>query len=191
MDGAGAVRQGLAIIAALAALLLVAPLDAQAPPPAPSPSAGEYELKAAYVIRMGRYVEWPDARSSGEFQVCVTGTDPFGPLLAREAGGQQIGGRPIVIRRVPRARDARRCHVLYVGPASAQEDLDEVLSAVRDADVLTISDQSRFAVRGGMVQFVPRDGRVRFEVNLDAVRNAGLRMSADLLDAAVSVRRSR
>lgn len=172
---------------AVTVLLLAGRLGAQTPPP------GEYELKAAYVIRMGRYVEWPDrpSRSGDDFQVCVTGTDPFGSLLTREAAGEQIGGRPVTIRRVPRARDARSCHVLYVGEASAQEDLGEVLASLRGTDVLTISDVARFLVQGGMVQFLPKDGRIRFEINLDAARDAGLRIRAELLDAALSVKRSR
>src|SRR5690348_4279341 len=42
----------------------------------------EYQVKAAYLYNFGKFVSWPaDATAISEFDVCVLGTDPFGPLL--------------------------------------------------------------------------------------------------------------
>ena len=38
-----------------------------------------------------------------------------------------------------------------------------------------------------MIQFVPRDNRIRFEVNLPATEEAGLTLSSELLKVAVKV----
>jgi hypothetical protein len=56
--------------------------------------------------------------------------------------------------------------------------------------VLTVSDIPDFVQQGGMIQFVLRDGRVRFEVNLAPTRNNGLLMSSELLKVAVEVFRA-
>jgi hypothetical protein len=53
--------------------------------------------------------------------------------------------------------------------------------------VLTVGDAPDFLERGGMIQFVLVANRVRFEVNLDAAREAGLQLSAELLKVAAKV----
>jgi hypothetical protein len=52
------------------------------------------------------------------------------------------------------------------------------------AKVLTVSDISDFARQGGMIGFVIEDGRVKIQINLQAVNNAGLKISAKLLEVA-------
>ena len=44
------------------------------------------------------------------------------------------------------------------------------------------------ADRGGMIQFVTAANRVRFEINLQSAREAGLMMSSELLRVASAVR---
>jgi hypothetical protein len=46
-----------------------------------------------------------------------------------------------------------------------------------------------FTARGGMIQFVMRDNKVRFEVNLTAAERAGINLSSELLKVAVGVHR--
>jgi hypothetical protein len=53
-----------------------------------------------------------------------------------------------------------------------------------------VSDMPRFAERGGMIQFILEENRVRFQVNLAAAQNAGLVLSSQLLKLAALVRRS-
>jgi YfiR/HmsC-like len=52
-----------------------------------------------------------------------------------------------------------------------------------------VSDIPHFSERGGMIQFIPEGGRIRFEVNLEAADEAGLKLSSELLKVAVAVRR--
>jgi hypothetical protein len=55
---------------------------------------------------------------------------------------------------------------------------------------LTVSDISDFLDRGGMIQFVLRDNRVRFRVNLGPAQRDRLILSSELLKVAVSVKRA-
>jgi hypothetical protein len=78
--------------------------------------------------------------------------------------------------------------VLFI---SASEDarLKSILAALDKSSLLTVSDVADFTKRGGMIQFVMDGGRIRFEVNLAAARQAGLNLSSELLKVASSVRR--
>ena len=62
--------------------------------------------------------------------------------------------------------------------------MDEVLSAVSGASVLTVADVPAFAAHGGMVGFASDGPRVRFEINLGHAERQGLKVSAKLLALA-------
>jgi hypothetical protein len=57
--------------------------------------------------------------------------------------------------------------------------------------VLTVSDAPRFAARGGMIEFVREGEHVRFTVNVDAAKRAGLSISSRLLRVARGIEGTR
>jgi hypothetical protein len=46
-----------------------------------------------------------------------------------------------------------------------------------------------FTSNGGMIQFVLKENKVRFEVNLTAAEKAGLTLSSQLLKVATDIRK--
>src|SRR5580704_7905559 len=88
------------------ALLIVASLTAVGAR-ADALQLGEYDVKAAFLLNFARYVEWPPEAFQGATQaltICVAGQDPFGSALDDIVAGKTIGGREIVVRRLPGAR---------------------------------------------------------------------------------------
>lgn len=160
--------------------------------PAQAQRAAEHEVKAAYLANFAKFVVWPAAGQArpGMFVICVVGADPFGPALDSVARGTRVDGREVVVRRLASASANDGCRILFVS-GSEERRLGEVLQAVRGADVLTVSDMPQFLGRGGMIQLVTRDGRVRFEVNLPPAEDAGLRVRSELLRVALAVRSQR
>lgn len=155
----------------------------------PKPTA--YQVQAAYLYNFGKFVQWPAATrtSTVSFNVCVFGEDPFGPILGSTVAGGTVDGKTVVAKRISSAQEAVDCRILFISP-SEDRRLDKILEALNSAAVLTVSDMPRFAERGGMIQFVLEEDRVRFQVNLTAAQNAGLILSSQLLKLAALVRRS-
>ena len=54
--------------------------------------------------------------------------------------------------------------------------------------ILTVSDQADFAADGGAIELLSENNRIRFDVNLQTVRDSGLKMSSKLLQLARQVR---
>jgi len=150
----------------------------------------EYEVKAAYLYNLGKFVEWPakTATASDSFSICVLGHDPFGPTLDTLIAKETINGKSIVVKRLLKPQDAVSCHILFIS-SSEESRLKEILSTLDKANVLTVSDMPQFTKRGGMIQFVLDANRVRFEINLTSAERAGLTLSSQLLKVAISVRR--
>jgi hypothetical protein len=159
----------------------------------------EYEVKAAYLARFVKFIEWPDSPSpppgggapaDEPFAICVLGQDPFGPALDGALADETPFGRhPLVPRRVANAKEAAACRVVFI--SEDDRALRKDLTALAGSKVLTVGNQPDFLKRGGMIQFVLEGNppRVRFEVNLTAAKKAGLNLSSELLKVAADVRR--
>src|ERR1051326_6679658 len=147
----------------------------------------EYQVKAAYLYNLEKFVNGPaDVATGSEFDVCVLGSDPFGPLLDATVSDSTINGKRVIAKRVARAQDAADCRVVFIA-ASESQRLSSDLAVLSKLHVLTVSDSPHFLERGGMIQFVFEGDRVRFAVNLSAAQEAGLTLSSELLKVATKV----
>jgi YfiR/HmsC-like len=160
--------------------------------PAQTAKPAEYEVKAAYLYNFGKFVEWPSrggAAQASSFEICLLGSDPFGPVLRATLSDEKISGKTVSVKRLQSAADAPGCRVLFIG-ASEEHQLMQVLAALEGSTTLTVSDMPEFLRRGGMIQFVLDGKKVRFEINLATAQRAGLTLSSELLKLAVSVRKN-
>ncbi len=171
------------------ALLLPCLLNARASAEPEKDKPTQYEVEAAYLFNFGKFVGWPSGGpADAPFLICILGDDPFGPVLDHTIAGESLGGKQVEDKRIARPEDALGCSILYIS-GSESGRLNKILSVVQEAPVLTVSDIPDFVQEGGMIQFVLRDGRVRFEVNLAPAQSNGLALSSELLKVAVAVRR--
>jgi hypothetical protein len=148
-------------------------------------SSREYLVKAACVYNFAKFVEWPsEAFSEGESSIVLSilGKDPFGVTL-ESIRGKPVQSRKLEIRRVDKTEDLQRCHILFVS-GSEKENLSEIFLKVSDWPVLTVSDMDGFAHRGGMVNFITIEKKIRFQINVPAAERNGLKISSKLLRLA-------
>ncbi len=146
-------------------------------------SAGEYELKAAMLYNLTRFVEWPEsAYADGQAPtvLCILGRDPFGDALTSLVSKQEVSGRPVQIRHISNEKEIRGCHVVYIS-SSERKSIAQILAALKGVSVLTVGETAQFAARGGIVQFSLEERQVRFEINLEAASMAELKISSRLL----------
>jgi len=147
----------------------------------------EYQVKAVYLYNFGRFIDWPATGNKDDsFTICVLGRDPFGAVLDATLAGETIGDKKLVARRLASTLDGSNCKILFIS-SSESSRMKQILAAVEKFGVLTVSDLPDFAINGGMIQFVLRDNKVRFEVNLAAAERAGLTLSSQLLKVATDV----
>ena len=154
-------------------------------------SPTENQVKSAYLYNFGKFVEWPAKGTTGDefFTFCVLGDDSFASTLETTIAGERINGKKVLVKRVAKPQDAVSCRILFIS-SSEQNQLKEILAALDNTSVLTVSDTPQFTRRGGMIQFVVEANKVRFEVNLTSAERAGLTLSSQLLKVAINVKRS-
>jgi hypothetical protein len=95
-----------------------------------------------------------------------------------------VAGHSLRARAVERPAEESGCDLLFL---AGREDSAGMLHAADGKAILTVSDMPDFLDRGGMIQFVTVDDRVRFSVNLSSVSHGGLSLSSELLKVALHV----
>lgn len=171
---------GLALV-----LVLLAAAPAQQRP------ASSVDVKAGLLFNFLLFVDWPEPGPAADDEpilIGILGEDEFGDAF-KPVEDKIIDGRPVVIRHFPAfTPDApwRQCREIYIGetfdatPAAVLADLE-------GAPVLTVSGIEGFAESGGMIQLREENGHVRFDVNPQAARRAGLEIRSKVLRLALRI----
>jgi hypothetical protein len=173
------------------ACIAFAAVTAALPPASAAPlqESREHQLKSAYLLNFLKFVEWPPAALSDALTVCFASADPIHDALVAGIEDKRVGPRRLILRRLQPAENAGGCNVLYVDAAAPAND--SRLAAVRNLPVLTVSDAAGFARNGGMIELFTDSNRLRFNVNVDTAQDAGLRISANLLQLAAAVEKGK
>jgi hypothetical protein len=101
--------------------------------------------------------------------------------------GRCIDGRKIVVMPISSEEDWRKCQILFISASEKRREA-EILKHLKSRPILTVGESDQFTQDGGVINFMMRDGKVRFEVDLNAARESGLVISSKLLKLADNVR---
>lgn len=147
------------------------------------------EVKAAFIYKFASFVRWPDGAFEDDkdpFRIGIVAEDEFVNLVKGVVEGKTVAGRPIRIVATEDSQELADCEIAFL--SAAKEDLHEaLLKALAANPVLTIGDAANFAKQGGMIRLFEADNRLRFEINLDAAKDADLQISSKLLELASAV----
>lgn len=139
------------------------------------------QLMAGYVLNFTKFVEWPESSHPSKLVICVAGNPGLYQALRTGADSASVGARQVIVREIEDAGSTAGCHVLYI------EKPVHVARVETAGPLLTVSDVSGFADAGGTIELFTQQNRLRFIINLENARRAGLRISSNLLQLAAAV----
>lgn len=145
---------------------------------------GEYEIKAGMLFNFTHFVEWPleSLDKSRTFSICIAGDSSSNQTFSR-LNGKSYKERTITVRQIREPGGASGCNLLFLH-RSENNHLPGYLQMAQKKSILTVSDMDDFASQGGMIGFIEQDGKIRFEINLDAAHHSRLKISSQLLKLA-------
>lgn len=150
----------------------------------------EYEIKAAYLFNFAKFVDWPAetfADSTEPIIIAILGKDPFGKVLGETVSGKTVKGRKLVVERYKKIQDLHFCHILFISTSKRQR-LAKILRQTKNQSILTVSELKNFIQAGGVIRLFNRGNKVRFDINLEAAKQAQLRISSRVLNLAENLR---
>ena len=147
-------------------------------------------LKALYTYKFGKFTEWPDKKlnaATGQFQYCILGQNPFSQSTLKLIIGKSVQSVPLTVEvfdsgLVPE-EVLSACHILFVSQ-SEKYRLSTILTSLKRASVLTISDIPEFSGQGGMITLTENRGKLRFQINPKALQQADIFISSKIMELA-------
>jgi len=149
--------------------------------------ASESDLKAAIIINMIMFVEWPQreaASADDSLSVCFLDNSPVARALGN-AQGKSIRNKTIKIKKTT-PETVSVCHVLYVSP-SERDQLQELTTRLKATPVLIAGDSPNYLHLGVMLNLEVSEGHIIFDINQGSARKAGLQISSKALRLARQV----
>jgi hypothetical protein len=158
-------------------------------PVASAQTASAPVLKAAFLYNFAKFSEWPaDALAPGQrLAMCVVGDGALVSALGQTLKGQAIEGHQLTVTVLKAGESAAACHLLFVSASEIRRSA-AVLTEVRGASVLTVSDAEAFAEASGVAQLIVENDRMRFAINIAAAQRSRLNISSKLLSLAKIVK---
>jgi hypothetical protein len=152
-------------------------------------TASETELKAAFVYNFAKFVTWPQESKVKPLEIGVLGDQELGVTLHELLEGKNLGGRPLSVAIFTSMNDLRATDVLFIR-SDRHQTLEAALRVTHGMPVLTVGESADFTELGGIVQLVREGNKMRFDVNVAAAEDAGLRIQAQLLKLARNTSRT-
>jgi hypothetical protein len=149
-------------------------------------TAQEYQVKAVFLYNFTQFIDWPQTafkNAEDPFVIGIMGNDPFGPYLEETVEGEKIGTHPIIVKHCRDIRSAAGCHMLYIN-SNDREWVRNILSALEEKNILTVSDAPFFTDMGGIIRFYTEDNKIRLQINISRSKSAQLNISSKLLSVA-------
>lgn len=145
-----------------------------------SASQPESDLKAEFIERFTRFVEWdvlPDT-----MKICVVGDTPITTHLQKIARRQPIKGKPARVVTVA-ADGVGDCQVVLIA-GDDPDRLHAVIARTHGRPILTIAEAPGAALAGAIINLYIEDNHIRFAINTAAAKHARLTLRSKLLKLA-------
>jgi hypothetical protein len=147
-------------------------------------STYEYDVKAVFLYHFTRYLQWPEDIKPEVFTIVVLGESEIIAPLQEIAKKKTVGAIPIEVRQCFELEEIGRPRILFISK-SVVPKLSQVLEKTRGTDILTVGEAEGLGLRGVAVNFVLREGTIKFEMNEKAIKEARIQISSQLLKLAI------
>ena len=148
----------------------------------------EYEIKAAFILKLIPFVEWPTSNIEKKGLILgIVGNNPFSQETLFDLERDKIHGKKIqVLEILDDLSLIQKCDLVFIN-SEPSTNTEQILSFLKDLPVLTISDGDGLAQKGIMINFILVDNKIRFEINKQSLDKSAIKASYKLLMLANKV----
>ena len=138
------------------------------------------KYKAVFTVNFIRYIGWPDAARQGDFVVGVLQDSDIARRIDAQTGGKKFGFQHVAVKEFISVDEVTNCQVLFVSDGF---NFSRNASQVRQKlgkNSLIVTESEGATRNGSMINFVVRDGVLKFEIHKGNASNNGLQISSRL-----------
>jgi hypothetical protein len=140
-------------------------------------------LQSAYIYNFAKYIKWnpiPDP-----FIIGIYGHTDLTPELEKLLTGRKINGKDIVIKPCNSIDQTVTCNIVYL-PKSKNKEFEHLKTTLSGKNILLVTESDQ-ASNGAGISFIMSDNKLKFKLNLTALKKSGIEATEGLLKLAIVV----
>ncbi len=141
-------------------------------------------IKAAYIERITRFVEWPDLQSTkdtGTFKIGVYRDNELYNILKIALKDKSIKNRKVTVFELTNYENIVSCNLCYLSEIPNNE-IERIMSIANNAGVLILSFGKGYGIKGIHINFYVEENKLKFEINRKSVSSGNFKISSLLLN---------
>jgi hypothetical protein len=143
-------------------------------------------MKAVFLYNFTKYIGWTTLDTAKTFTIGVFGVDEILVPLRMMAQERLESGQTINVLKVTDPAEIDDCEILFV-PVHNSTAFHDLRPGLTSTNILFVGESLGFATSDGAINFVKRDGKIKLEINRQALKDANLTASSQLLKLAILV----
>ncbi len=148
--------------------------------------AQEEKYIGLFIYNFTKYFEWPEPQPNN-FVIQILGHKSVYDELSKIAVGKKVGNQNIVIKHLTTPEEIDpTAQILFLGHWQTRL-IDQVNSIIAGKSILLVSEFDGLLDKGASINFVVREGSIKFELNKKTASSAGLKTDPRLTQLAYRV----
>jgi hypothetical protein len=150
--------------------------------------AQKEKYESLFIYNFTKYIKWPDSYNPGKFVIGVLGNSNIFESLESMANSKKKtgSGAEIEVVKYKSMGDIGVCNMLFVSD-DVISSLPEIVEMTATNPILLITDTPGMASQGAVINFVEKDGKIKFELNEANATNRNLVVSGSLISLAIII----
>jgi len=149
--------------------------------------ASEPALTVAFIYNFIKLSEWPESSDNAHITLCLSPLAEISKEI-QVLSGKQISGKKILIKQIEQNKEPENCQLLYLSRADNAEHIVRWIKTASNSATLLVGNYDALLEIGGMIAIFNDGERLQFDVNLEPVKRAKIKLSSEMLKIAHSVK---
>jgi len=139
------------------------------------------KYKAMFTLNFIRYIGWPDAAKEGDFIIGVVKENQILKNLQAQTVGKKFGFQNIVVKEFKNVDEVTDCQILFFSNnQNFNKNAEAIKQKLGSKNSLIITEVEGATKKGSMINFVIREGKLKFELSAANSEAFGLKFSSSL-----------
>jgi hypothetical protein len=132
------------------------------------------------LYNFSRNINWPDENKSGDFVITIVGDKEVFTEMARLTQNMKVGMQPIVIKYFNSVNEVSGYQQIVFVDNWQSNKINSLVQKTAGSHTLIVSETEGLIDKGSMINFIPVNGVMKFEMNKESLRKNNLMASSVL-----------
>lgn len=147
-------------------------------------TSNENTLRSLFIYNFTKHIVWPsNSLVTTRFNIGVHGSPELTESILKVTRGRTVFDKNIDVKNITDSTDISGLHILYIAQTNTLK-IEKIVQQYGESGVLIITEEKGMLEKGAGINMIQKQDNLRFELNEEALRKAGLRVSNQLINLA-------